>query len=71
MFVPKGRMAPHTFRYRVKRQKRKTCPKKDNWADLMFKCDDGRWRTVKRYATKKGAYTALIIKFGYGFILEK
>ena len=71
MFVPKGRMAKHTHRYKVRRQKRKNCPKKDNWANLMFKGDDGRWRRVKRYKRLNNAYKALIRKFGYGFILEK
>ena len=37
----------------------------------MYKCDDGRWRKVKRYATIEVAYEALIRKIGYGFILEK
>lgn len=65
-----GKLAKHTFRYRVKKPNRHK-GKYTGWADLMYKCDDGRWRKVKRYATIEVAYEALIRKIGYGFILEK
>ena len=68
MFVPKGHLAKNTFRYRVKRQKGKF---NTGWANLMYKCDDGRWRKVKRYKTVNGAYGALMKKTGHKIDVEK
>ena len=70
MFIAKGRLAGHTFRYRVRRQRR---PKRriPPWANLMFKGDDGRWRKVKRYKTVNRAYGILLRLTGHKIDVEK
>ena len=84
-YKPLGKLAKHTFRYKVIRQKgfEGKYDQRDRWANLMYKCDDGRWRKVRRYKTVTEAYGELLKLTGHniekiadqimrnGFILEK
>jgi len=71
MFIAKGRMAKHTFRYRVRRQKGTVGKGKKPWGELERKDDDGRWKLVKRYKTVNRAYGVLLKLTGHKIDVDK
>lgn len=67
-----GRMSPHTFKYRVRKQPGKSITGKEQpWGDIEFMSDDGVWRSIRRYKKLDNAYEVLIRHLGFGSILEK